>query len=381
MVKLGEICEIITDGTHQTPQYVDKGYIFLSSKNVTSKFIDWEDVKYISENLHNELYKHVKPQKGDILLAKNGTTGVAALVDRNAVFDIYVSLALLRPKQEIHAPYLLDVINSPYTKRQFNTSLKGIGVPNLHLKEIRNAIVPLPPIDVQKHIADILDKTQEIINLNKKQFEELDNLIKATFYDMFGDPGYNEMGWEFKRLAEVSKESLSYGSGASAIEYDENIRYIRITDINENGYLNNDIVSPSEINKKYFLEEGDILFARSGATVGKTLRYKNSYGQSIYAGYLIKLVPNVDIVLPDFIYYFTKTNYYKRLIESNIKAVAQPNINAKQYGDFLLPLPPIDLQNKFAQIVTNIEEQKAIVKQSLAQSQNLFNSLMSKYFD
>jgi len=98
---LGDICEFIKDGTHQTPTYTEdkvRGYKFLSSKDVTSQKISWSNIKYIPESLHNELYSKLAPRRGDILLAKNGTTGVAAVVDTDEVFDIYVSLALLRPK-------------------------------------------------------------------------------------------------------------------------------------------------------------------------------------------------------------------------------------------------------------------------------------------
>lgn len=95
-----DVCEQIKDGTHQTPRYTEdtiNGFKFLSSKDVTTGKIDWTKIKYIPEDLHNELYSRIAPRKGDLLLAKNGTTGVAAIVDVNAVFDIYVSLALLRP--------------------------------------------------------------------------------------------------------------------------------------------------------------------------------------------------------------------------------------------------------------------------------------------
>ena len=98
IVALKDLCEIdITDGTHKTPTYSNEGFIFLSSKNVTSGKIDWEDIMYIPQWLHDELYKRIAPKKDDILLAKNGTTGVAAIVDKDEIFDIYVSLALIRP--------------------------------------------------------------------------------------------------------------------------------------------------------------------------------------------------------------------------------------------------------------------------------------------
>lgn len=122
--RLQTICEPITDGTHKTPRYSDEGYIFLSSKNVTSGKIDWNNVMYIPEDLHYELYSRLSPQKNDILLAKNGTTGIAAIVDRDCVFDIYVSLALLRVVKYIISPeYLLLVIASSTIQDYFNGSL------------------------------------------------------------------------------------------------------------------------------------------------------------------------------------------------------------------------------------------------------------------
>jgi len=108
--RLDSVCELITDGTHYTPTYSDNGVIFLSSRNVTSGYIDWDDVKYIPDGLHLELHRRVAPSLNDILLAKNGTTGVAAIVDRNVIFDIYVSLALLRASECVLPIYLREAI-------------------------------------------------------------------------------------------------------------------------------------------------------------------------------------------------------------------------------------------------------------------------------
>ena len=141
---LSEVCEKITDGTHQTPKYFNDGVIFLSSKNVTSGKVDWQNVKFIDEKQHLEMHKRVAPRIGDILLAKNGTTGVAAMVDRDVVFDIYVSLAHLRSLGAVSPEYLLHFVNSPIAKEQFNKRLKGTGVPNLHLKEIRDVTISFP---------------------------------------------------------------------------------------------------------------------------------------------------------------------------------------------------------------------------------------------
>ena len=148
---LQDVCEPIKDGTHQTPIYtenIEKGFKFLSSKDVVSGKIDWSKVKYIPKELHEELYSRIKPQRGDLLLAKNGTTGVAAIVETDEVFDIYVSLAILRPV-DINSVYLWGAVNSMETKRQFDVALKGIGVPNLHLGEIKKTKIVVPPIQIQ----------------------------------------------------------------------------------------------------------------------------------------------------------------------------------------------------------------------------------------
>lgn len=176
-VRLQEVCQTITDGTHQTPTYVNSGTVFLSSKNVTAREIDWENVKYIPEKLHRELSKRISPRKNDILLAKNGTTGVAAIVDRDLVFDIYVSLALLRPLDLIMPEYLLWAINSPRSKRQFNKRLKGVGVPNLHLKEIRDVEIGLPPVAEQRRIVAKIGWTQEKIKMIESTISSAEVLI------------------------------------------------------------------------------------------------------------------------------------------------------------------------------------------------------------
>ena len=164
VMTLQDVCEPIKDGTHQTPTYTEdtiNGYKFLSSKDVTSGKVDWNHLKYIPEELHNELYKRISPSKGDILLAKNGTTGVAAIVDRDEVFDIYVSLALLRPLGMVTSEYLCAAVNSIETKHQFDSSLKGIGVPNLHLGEIKKTKIVVPPIEAQEKFADFVKQVDK----------------------------------------------------------------------------------------------------------------------------------------------------------------------------------------------------------------------------
>ena len=197
---LQAVCsEKITDGTHKTPVYCnqDEGYPFISSKDVTSGHICWDNIKYIPPYLHDELYKRLAPQKGDILLAKNGTTGVAALVEEEKIFDLYVTLAVLRPNTDLILPeYLWRIVNSPICKNQFNDHLTGIGVPNLHLRDIKEVMIPIPSMTEQKEIVrlldDLLSKEHQAKEAAESVLEQIDLIKKSILARAFrGELGTN----------------------------------------------------------------------------------------------------------------------------------------------------------------------------------------------
>ena len=185
---LQDVCEPIKDGTHQTPKYTDdriNGFKFLSSKDVTTARINWDNIKYIPADLHEQLYARIQPKKGDVLLAKNGTTGIAAIVDRDEIFDIYVSLALLKPLN-INSVYLWAAINSQETKEQFDASLKGIGVPNLHLGEIKKAKIIVPPIELQNKFAEFVQEVDKSKVVVQKALDEAQTLFDSLMQQYFG---------------------------------------------------------------------------------------------------------------------------------------------------------------------------------------------------
>ena len=186
---LNEVFEFIKDGTHSTPTYTNdkiNGIKFLSAKDVTKGTINWENIKYIPLELHEQLVKRVKPQKGDILLAKNGTTGVCAKVDRDEIFDIYVSLALLRPKEGYVVDYLVQAINNDMTKEQFDRSLKGVGVPNLHLGEIQKVKIIVPPIELQNQFAEIVKQIDKQKFESENSLKEMQELYESLMKKYFG---------------------------------------------------------------------------------------------------------------------------------------------------------------------------------------------------
>lgn len=150
--------------------------------------------------------------------------------------------------------------------------------------------------------------------------------------------------------------SPMYGANESGIirKNTDEPRYIRITDIDEFGNLNEDIGATAEnIEDKYYLDENDLLFARSGATVGKTYLHKGKTYPCFFAGYMIKFKIDPAKINPYFVFTYTQLNTYKEWVKAVQRASAQPNINAEEYKNFPIPLPPLDIQN---QIIAKMDE-------------------------
>lgn len=164
-VKMSEVTSLITDGTHKTPKYKESGIMFLSAKNIKNNELDLKDVRYISQEEYNLIAKRANPQNGDVLLAKSGTIGVSAVVENISNFGIYESLALLRPQKEIINPYYLCyLLNSSHTKESKDNIEKGMGVKHLHLNDLKNLEIPLPPLEIQ---AEIVKEVKNHIGLIK----------------------------------------------------------------------------------------------------------------------------------------------------------------------------------------------------------------------
>lgn len=187
IVKLNEITTKITDGVHAKPNYQETGVPFLSVKNATKKFLDFTDIKYISEIDHKEYTKRCKPEFDDILYTKVGATyGRAAIVDTKKEFSIYVSLALIKPNKSLVYPFYLNfVLNSDFVKRQADRRIKGAGVPDLHLVEIKDFDIPLPSFDKQLEFSNVIENLNKNSSNVKKQIEKSTNLFNSLLQKAF----------------------------------------------------------------------------------------------------------------------------------------------------------------------------------------------------
>lgn len=380
--KLGEVCKILNGFAFKSNKYVEKGIRVIRITNVQKGSIVDNDPKYYPFEEEPNIKQYLLSDS-DLLMSLTGNVGRVGILQQDLLpAALNQRVACLRiSSNKLLLKYLFHFLNSDGFENDCIFNAAGIAQKNMSTEWLKKYIIPLPSLSEQQRIVEELDLLSSIIEKKKEQLKELDNLAQSIFYDMFDDPVTNEKGWEVMKLGEISKEKLSYGSGASAIPYDGKIRYIRITDINNDGDLNEEKVSANIIEDKYILNNGDILFARSGATVGKTYCHKEKNGKCLYAGYLIRLVPDKNLVKPEYVFSYTKTSYYLSFVKNAQNAVAQPNINAKQYGNLLICLPPLPLQQQFAEKVEAIEHQKEMIKQSIKEVETLFNSRMDYYFD
>jgi len=162
-VKLNEIAIQITDGAHHTPTYVPVGVPFLSVKNLSSGYLDFSDTRFITEAAHAELSRRCKPELGDLLLTKIGTTGIAVVVNDRRPFSIFVSVALIKlPARLLDREYLSLVINSPFVRKQSQDGTEGVGNKNLVLRKIAAFSIPLPPFAEQHRIVARVEELRRL---------------------------------------------------------------------------------------------------------------------------------------------------------------------------------------------------------------------------
>lgn len=191
-------------------------------------------------------------------------------------------------------------------------------------------------------------------------------------------------GWEMKKLSICCIGKSSYGINAGAVEFSPELpRYLRITDIDDSGNFSNDkMVSVcNEQSENFLLEDGDIVFVRTGATVGKTYLYNPKDGTLVYAGFLIKFKPDPRKLLSKYLSLFTQSNVYWNWVKTVSMRSGQPGINAEEYSELKIPLPPLPEQRAIANILSTwdsaIQNTQALIAQKEQEKKWLMQNLLT----
>ena len=185
--RLEELTTRVTDGIHLKPVYTESGVPFISVKDVTTRRLRFDDCRYISSADHERFTKRCKPEYLDILYTKVGATyGRAAVVDTDREFSIYVSVCLIKPNKSLVEPlYLSETMNSPAVKNQADQRIKGIGVPDLHLDQIREFLVSLPPMERQREFASRVGQIHGLEASQRASRSGLDELFESLLSRAF----------------------------------------------------------------------------------------------------------------------------------------------------------------------------------------------------
>ncbi len=353
--------------------WVSKGHKWISIADLSKcgKYIS-ETKEYLSDEAVNESGISLIPANTVLLSFKLSIGKVAITAE-----PMYSNEAIMsfRDRQvvELLPEYTYYMFLGKDWDSGTNKAVMGKTLNKATLSAIR---IKVHDISKQREIVRVLSKVDELIVARQQQLAKLDELVKARFVEMF----------ICKDNPMVTLDSLTlgkseYGAQSASAEYDSNRpRYIRITDINDDGTLNNDIVSSANIedDQRYKLTYGDFLFARMGATVGKTYAYKS--GDQIFAGYLIRYKLNLQKIMPEYLFAYTKLEKYKKWVLLNQSGAAQPGINAKKYGSLQIPLAPLEEQRAFTNFVRQTDKSRLLIRKSLEQMETLKKALMQQYF-
>jgi len=387
MVKIRQAFSYVSRG--KSPNYVETSI----TKVINQACIYWdglhlENVKYQdSEKVKTDRYLH----NNDVLINSTGTgtLGRCCVFKSNADDVNYVAdshVTVLRPSDDICASYFKYFVMKKETQDSIYSKCVSGSTNQIELskEKLLEFLIPLPPIEAQKKIAQSLDTVAELLALRKQQLAELDNLIQSTFYAMFGDPVANEKGWDTFKSNKYS-ELLTVGVVVKPASYytDSGIVALRSLNIKPNYIDLNNLVYFSEessngVLAKSVLRQDDVVIVRTGMTGTAAVIPKELDGANCID--LIIVRPNKIMLNPYYLVFLLNSEKGKKLVASKEVGGIQKHFNIGAMKDISLPIPPLSLQTQFAAIVSKIEAQKSLVRQAVDEAQYLLDSLMSEYF-
>jgi len=381
-VKLGDICEVITGNTpsKKIKEYWDKDEVPF----ITPPELKYEGINYITPSI---FVSKIGAKQGRII-SKNsicvcciGSLGKLGILKDDAITNQQINSLILKDKN-IDLLYLYFYLKT--TKNNLEAMASSTTVKIINKSSFEKIEIKLPDIRIQKKISKKLEILENNINFRKKQLTYLKELNKSLFTRMFGDIKTNDKNWEIKKLEEVVQ--TQYGTSKKATSIVGEFPILRMNNITYSGEMDYKDLKYIELSdsekEKFLLKKGELLFNRTNSKelVGKTGLFNLDIPMA-FAGYLIRIKPS-NLIHSKFLLFFMNSEFMKKLLYNKAKnIVGMANINAKELEDFSIILPPIELQNKFAERVEKIEKLKFEIEKSIEMAQNLYNSLISKYFD
>ena len=290
-------------------------------------------------------------------------------------YDVAVSSDAAIFRHTLNPKFVSYFFGSKAFFRQKQKFARGFKVTHIKTSDVASFEILVPPLAEQERIVAELDLLTEIIDKQKAQIKELDTLAQSIFYDMFGDPVENEKGWEIQRLGDICNFSQGLQVDVekqSTVPQEGWYRFLRIVDYTSD---NQDVRYIHDNNPKYWISKDDIAMVRYGS-VGVV----GSDKEGILANNLFRINYPRNCLNKYFLVQLFRTDYFTSFIKKTAFGATMPALSFKTISSFLIYLPPLSLQQSFADKINTIEQQKAAITQSIAETQKLFDYTMDKYF-
>jgi type I restriction enzyme, S subunit len=383
LVSIGDVVEKISTWNPISQEDGEFDYIDLSA-------ID-QDTKRIVEP--NRLSTSEAPSRarqlvaaGDVLVStvRPNLNGVAKVGAEHEGMTASTGFCVLRPRKKLLSEsYLFQWVKSPSFVKDMVQKATGASYPAVSDRIIKESLIPLPPLDKQKRIAAILDKADLLRQKRRQATALLDSLTQSIFLEMFGDPVSNPKGWPKTTIGELGVD-LTYGPRFYNEQYAEDgIPIVRITDLSSTGELDYSAMPRLRVSDDDLHEvrcqPGDILFARTGATVGKSALIGEHDPVSIPGAYFIRMRFPAD-VLPAYAWAAIRQPTIQKIIFEGSRQSAQQNFSGPGLRRLPFTLPAIDAQRRFSQFVQQAFDFRSLPTLGMQKLDYLFASLQHRAF-
>ena len=376
-VPLSDIADFVNGVAFKPDDWEESGKRILRIQNLTDSTKPFNRTNRV-------VAKRYEVSPGDLLVSWSATLGVfvwegpdTALVNQH-IFRVVPDHGRIDPR------YLKHMLSDALV--QMEQHLHGATMKHVNRGEFLATTIPLPPLDEQRRIAGILDAADALRAKRREALAQLDTLLQSTFLDMFGDPVTNPMGWEAPALSEVTDEIYRYPTYFGIVYENEGVPEIRGELIGKGGKLDAD---PSELRfiaqvtsdkfPRTQLAAGDLVMSVRG-TIGKIGIVPAELANANITANLIRISPARSIIDPVFLLHVTLGPYFLNQLSRASSSTTIKTIKALDLKVIPIPLPPLDLQRRFAAIVESVEHQKARQRAHLAELDTLFASLQSHAF-
>lgn len=382
-IKLNELCEINIGKTpsRSNSDYWGIGNKWLSISDLKSKYVS-EAKEEITDLAVEEAKMRLVP-KNTVVMSFKLSIGKLAILEEDMYTNEAIANFRIKNKGLITPEYLYYALKTLNFDNSTDRAVMGATLNKSKLNDIK---IPYCKIDIQKKIVEVLDKAQSLIDKKKEQIELLDELVKSRFVEMFGDINKNNKIWDVKILSELIDVIGGYAFKSTEF-VEEGIPVLKIGNINAGYFKNTNLMFWNEEEKleRYLIRPGDLVISLTG-TVGK-----DDYGNVCIMGkdydkyYLNQRNAKLDIrdenILSKlYLTYALKVPEIKKRLTGISRGVRQANISNKDIQNLELPIPPIELQNEFAELVAQTDSIRSKMEASLSELEDNFNSLMQKAF-